>query len=455
LALKRFNIESIWLAKFTALLYPFLITPVILREYGLWGAGVFVLVNQVSSYINMLDFGVTNGVARYIRKFKAGNEVGPTPTEYVATCFAGLSFAALAILLVLAFSFLLVDVYSIWTLQDNVLFHACLVASVLTAFSLPLRVGGAHFVGHNKYYLLMSVEAAFTGLKIALVLYAAIYSDIGLVGVTALIFSIGLLVVTANFYLALRYDSNFRIRWSNVKRSNYRKIVSMSSASAFISLSAMVVFHLPVVLLSTRSGLKEIIFLSYPVMIMLVASQFYSAYQMTLTPVATQYSLRRDWLDMKELLILSVKKYYITSFIGIALFVAIGDILLRAWLPANVADYQIDHLYHNTLILMMTQALYGSGYLMASILIGAGDLKKYAVFELFVTILASSIYLTYTFLCVPDVAGFVSLMVFVLLAKYFVALPLFLKQNYAIGFLDYLETCLCIHRSMKFKKEEG
>lgn len=445
-ALERFNVGSIWIAKFAALLYPFLITPIIIREYGLWGAGVFVLVNQISSYINMLDFGVTNGVARYIRKYKAEGEVEPTPAEYVATCFAGLSVVALLILLMVAL-LLLADVYSVWPLHDKVLFYSCLVAGALTALSLPLRIGGAYFIGYNKHYLAKTIEAVFTLLKIALVFVVIRYLNMGLVGVTTIIFLVALLVVTTHYYLARRYDPDFQIQWPNVKWSHYRKIIEVNSASAFISLSALVVFHLPVVMLSTRSGSQEIVFLAYPVMIMLVTSQFYSAYQMTLTPVATKYSLSHDWLELRSLLISSVKKYYATSLFGVLIFIAIGDLLLRVWLPENVADDQVRRMYETTLFFLVIQGLYGSGYLMASILIGSGDLKKYAGFEIVFTIIAALIYVTYTYLSVPDVAGFVFVMVFVLVAKYFLALPIFLKRTYAIGTLDYLRTYLCMNRS--------
>ncbi len=447
--MKKFNVVSIWAANFAALLYSFLITPIIVREYGLWGAGVFVLVNQIASYINMLDFGVTNGVARYIRKFKVGAEEGPTPAEYVSTCFAGLSVAALVILLFLSLTFLFVDVYSVWPLFDKVLFHSCLVAGALTALSLPLRIGSAHLIGYNKYYLAKNIEAVFTLLKITLVFAATTYWKLGLVGVTVIIFLVTLLVVTIHFDLARRHDLDFQIKWENVKRSHYRKIVGVSSSSAFISLSALVVFHLPVVMLSTKTGPAEIIFLAYPVMIMLVASQFYSAYQMTLTPVATKYSLPNDWPELRALLLPSVKKYYATSLIGVAVFIAVGDLLLRAWLPENVTDYQLSRMYETTLIFLAIQSLYGSGTLMASILIGAGDLKKYAGFEIFVTILASLFYVTYIALFVPDVNGFMFVMVLLLVTKYFLALPIFLKRTYTIGFIDYLQTCLCMNRSAK------
>ncbi len=448
-ALERFNVVSIWTAKFTALLYPFLITPIIIREYGLWGAGVFILVNQISSFINILDFGLTNGVARYIRKYRAGGEVGPVPTEYVATCFAGLSVAALAILLVVTLTFLLVDVYSVWPLHDKVLFYSCLVAGALTALSLPLRIGEAHFLGYNKHYLAKNIEAAFTVLKITLVFVVATNWNMGLVEVTAIIFFVTLLIVAVNFYIACRYDPDFQIQWGNVKRSHYRKIIGVSSASSFISLSALVVFHLPVVMLSTRSEPAEIVFLAYPIMIMLVASQFYSAYQMTLTPVAAKYSLPHDWLELRSLLIPLVKKYYATSLFGVTIFITVGDLLLRAWLPENVADDQVRHMYETALIFLVIQSLYGPGYLMASILIGAGDLKKYAGFEIVVMIFAALVYITYTYLNVPDATGFVFVMVFVLVAKYFLALPIFLRRTYAIGTLDYLQTYLCINRLAK------
>ncbi len=454
--MEKFNVISIWVAKLVVLFFPLLITPIILNRYGLEGAAVFVLANQISSYINMFDFGVTNGVARYIRKFRANHEAGPAPIEYIATCFAGLGIVAVLILLFLGMVFLLADVYPILSFKDNDFFHSCLIAGVMTALTFPLRIGGAYFIGYNKHYLAKNIETIFIILKIALVFIFINYLNVSLEVIITIIFVISFLIVITHFDLARRYDPDFKIQWVNVKWQHYRKIISLSSASAYISLSSLAVFHMPVTIFAARVNLTdEIIFLAYPIMIMLTASQFYSAYQSTLTPIATKYSLSNDWLKLRSVLILSVKKYYATSLIGVSIFTLIGDLLLRSWLPENITDHQVRRIFETTIIFLVLQSFYGAGYLMASILIGAGDLKKYASFEIVITFFATLVYLSYAYFFVPAVGGFAFAMVFVLIAKYFLALPIFLKRTYAISVIDYLQICLCINKSVKITNGLG
>jgi O-antigen/teichoic acid export membrane protein len=62
------NVLAIWLLQAGTLLFALVSVPLITRRFGLEGLGVWLLVQQVASHVQLLELGLASSLGRFLSR---------------------------------------------------------------------------------------------------------------------------------------------------------------------------------------------------------------------------------------------------------------------------------------------------------------------------------------------------------------------------------------------------
>ena len=165
-------------------LLPFIYTPVMLRILGQAEYGLYGIAQSFMGYINLLNFGISNTVIRYIVKYRAnGDKQGE---ERMIGLFIKI-YSVIGALIVIAGTLLAFNLEfydrSLTGSELELLKKLVLLMTLNTALFLPLSPFGAVITAHEQFVFgkLQNIVFTVLGLIVNLVLLNAGLGSVGLV----------------------------------------------------------------------------------------------------------------------------------------------------------------------------------------------------------------------------------------------------------------------------------
>ena len=303
------------------------------KTYGAW-----VLILQLSAYVNYLDFGVQTAVSKYIAEYHAKGD-----TEGCARCMsAGLAIMLVASLLGIALTLLLVwHVPAIFrtmpaSFYPDVRWSVLFVGLSLSA-SLATSVFVAVFLGLQRYRIPM-VTTIVSRLAFGLVICstAAAHGSLAMMGAAAAM--VNLLTAMLQVTMWRKNAGHVRVSLRLVDLRVLKQMLRYCSVLIIWSVSAMLISGLDLTVVGHFSFAQTAYYAiaNSPTTFLVT---IVSALMGPLLPAASAHSVRSSPTQMGIFLLRSTRYAMVVLLLTGLPFLVAGHLILRAWVGPVYALY--------------------------------------------------------------------------------------------------------------------
>ena len=316
----------------------FLIHRLPVTTYSAW-----VLILQMSAYINYLDFGIQSGISKYVAEYDVRDDA------------VGLNMrasAGLALLLIVSSIGVILTLALAW--QAPHLFHempaglyrdvrlGLIYVGVSTSFSLLCSIFASIFTGLQRFAVPTVLSTLNRLLFVAVVLIAvALHSSLAMMG--AGVAAVNVITGVLQFGAWRRYARRVRLSLRGLDYGVLWKMVTFCSAIAVLTVAMLCISGLDVTLVG-RYDFRQTAFYSIASTPTNFIIGVMGAALAPLLPSASALSVMRSPRQMGELLA-KATRYASTLLVvsGVVLLVG-GYWLLRVWLGAGYAVQIVGYL---------------------------------------------------------------------------------------------------------------
>lgn len=209
-------------------LIPFIYTPIMLRLLGPAEYGLYGIASSFMGYINLLNFGISGTIVRYITKYRAaGDKAGE---ERMFGLFIKI-YSVIGALIMIAGTVLAFNIHSFYDRslsgsELTILKKLLLLMTLNTALFLPLCPFGSIITAHERFIFSKLTSMAFTlaGPIVNLIMLYFGYGSVGLVAVS-MVFNVASYAINIPYVLK---KLGIRPRFSGAGRGILREIFGFS-----------------------------------------------------------------------------------------------------------------------------------------------------------------------------------------------------------------------------------
>lgn len=219
-------------------LIPFIYTPIMLRMLGQAEYGLYGIASAFMGYINLLNFGISGTIVRYITKYRAAGDKAGEERMFglFIKIYSVIAALIMAAGITLAFNIGFYD-RSLSSSELDILRKLVLLMTMNTALFLPLSPFGAIVTAHERFVFSKLTNMAFT-LAAPIVNLILLYLGYGSVGLA----SVSVLFNTATYLILIPYvfkKLGIRPRFSGAEKGILREILGFSAFVFFAQIVDM------------------------------------------------------------------------------------------------------------------------------------------------------------------------------------------------------------------------
>jgi O-antigen/teichoic acid export membrane protein len=342
---------------------PFLVHHMVPAEYSAW-----VLILQLSAYINYLEFGLQTAIGKFVAEHHAAGDRDAS-SKVVGTAFTLLSGAAL--LGTLAVLVITYDVPSLFHQMPQDLFHEVRVGTLAiglsTALMLPFSVFSSIFTGLQRY-IIPGIVLSTSRVVSACALISLLLLHGSLVAMAMLLATTNIATAMAQFFCWKRYASHdVPLRLPTFDRRVARRLAEYCGILAIWMVGALFISGLDTVVVGhfdfAHTGYYAVAASATNLMLLIVGNVFGP-----LLPAMSSIQGERTPEQMGALLTKTTRySTLLVCALAISLFVC-GFPVLTVWLGRGYASRSLIFLE----ILVLANAIRQLGYPYALMVIAMG-----------------------------------------------------------------------------------
>lgn len=221
------NISFNLMGMFSAIIYTFLLVPIVIKGLGDTHYGLWNLIMSCVGYMAVLDFGIQTAVSRYVARYRGLGDKNGVESVYSNALVMYASTAVLALVGCIILAFNIEAVFKIGTSDIILARNVTLLMSVLAAIELPCNVFGSILYAYQRFDLLNGIAMAVLGLQ-AIFVWIAMNNGVGLWGYALILFCLGVAKYIVQYISAYRIAGRLTFRWSLVSRSTIKMMLAFS-----------------------------------------------------------------------------------------------------------------------------------------------------------------------------------------------------------------------------------
>jgi O-antigen/teichoic acid export membrane protein len=330
----------------TNVLVALVMTPVLVRELGDRGYGIWELLVGFVGYLGVLDLGIGPALVRYVadawsREDRAAlNRI--FNTGLLSLLASGVVSVGLFALLAIWGDRILPVTES--ELQDTVL--ALLLFGMTLAVSLPRTALSAYLLGMQAHRFVNMIQIATT-----LVVYGTIYWLL-MGGLTnpltwmSLVFLLGAIAQSvALLFWVLVIDGRTRISFGSFDVSALRDLLSFGIKNMTMAAATGLLQRLSSFAIAYTSGVGAVVYFAIPNRLVEYARLLGTQLGFPLTPYFADLFGKADVAAARSAYFQTTRLLQVVMFIVLVLLVCLGEPFIRLWLGAEYADNGAPILY--------------------------------------------------------------------------------------------------------------
>lgn len=319
---------SLFLGNIISILY----TPVVLRLLGQAEYGLFNLSNSIVGYLGILNLGFGSAIVRYTAKYRAEND---TDGEYNLNGMFIIVYSVLAIIVVIAGSFLVINVPNIFgtslSSEELIKIRILMILMIFNlAISFPFGIFGSIISAYEKFIFpkIVGIIRVIINPLVMLPLLLMGYKSIAMTIMTTII---NILFIGINMYYCFKF-LKIKIKFNNLDFTVFQEIFTFSFFILLNTIVDKIYWSTDQFILGAVSGTLAVAIYS-------VGSNF-SNYYMAFSTAVTSVFLPKITtmviknVEDKELSDLFIRigriQYVILSFI-LSGFIIVGKEFINLW----------------------------------------------------------------------------------------------------------------------------
>lgn len=435
------NIASNWVGFVVNAAVTLALTPVILRELGTAGYGIWVLTSSIIGYYGILDLGFRAGVTQYLTRHLAiGDYV--TASECMSTAVAVLAaLGAVMLGLSVGAAYIAPDVFDLPAEMIREAFWCILIVGFSSAIQFALSPFTSVFTATQRFDL-ANIIGVTTRLLTAGGIVLALEMRQGLIGVSAATCIVSAVDYLVRWRVAYRLAPQLEVSLRHTNWQRLRGMTSFGAWNSLISINAVVYQHVPNILIASLMPIAAVGHYALATGLTRQITAVLSPVGQVIYPAAAHLHAQGDrkgleflYHDGSRLMLLAT-----TSIVVMAAFWA--EDFYRLWIGEK---YLSTGPFHSVALLfeIFLVSIYTSYFssIAGQILMGTGHVRMVAT----AMICGSMINLSISFFLIGryGLAGVAAATVIASLVIDFIAIPLLLQRILGLSLMRFLR-CACM-----------
>lgn len=342
------NTISNILGKVTTLGVWFFLTPFILSRLGPSTYGLWILISSIVAYGSLLDFGITNAVAKYVAEYHARGQLEQV-RELVATAlwlYSALGAIAISLSITLALFF--PALFELSPDERSVAVWLMVVSGLSVGISLPCTTAYSVLRGLQRFDVINVISITGT-LLFAFGTVVALLLNWGVLGLVAVNIPITLVMQLPMLWFIRRTAPGLQFGWRGGNRQKVRTVTWFSSALFVINVAGQLQSKTDEIVIGAFMPIASVTPYSIARRLSEIPQMITDQFMKVIMPLASQLHAENDHVRLRSL-------YLTSTRLTLVIFIPIGCglvILARPFLTIWVGPAYSNYAY---LVLILTSA---------------------------------------------------------------------------------------------------
>jgi O-antigen/teichoic acid export membrane protein len=360
------NVFSNWGIFALSIVINLMMTPLIVSTLGKEYYGIWVIINSLVGYMNILDFGVRPAVIRYISKYIGLGDRKGINNVIVTSLLLLSGVGLLCLVITLLASHFFADIYNVTTLDAALLRKSVLVVGLSFALGMPLQVFGGIVGAYERYDLQNLNRLLFLVVRNAAVLHAM--KSGGNIYDLALISSVTTFAQSVvDVIIARTVFGRIAFRGYRYESGLMSEIARYGIWSFIIQVSLQVIYYADVTVVGIYVSTAAVAVYSVAGSLVEYLRQFVGNMTRVFTPVMTKSYFRNSHDDLRTLYVEGTNYSFAISIPLLAGLVFMGDHFIELWLGTGFSQS------YGLMLVLLAPQLFGLSQTMSSqVMFGLG-----------------------------------------------------------------------------------
>jgi len=325
------DVFSNWSNLVLGVVVSFFVSPIIVHRLGNEHYGIWTLIQSVTGYFGLLDFGLNTAIVRYISMYRARNEFQKANEVYCTAYIFFTIISTVIIFLSLVISIFFKDLFHIQSFNRSYLFLVFIVVGIGLAFGTlfsPLLATLRAQQEHLMINIIYNSSLLITNVLIVILLLNG-YNILML----AVISILSLFLQELCMYIIIRKKYGYlQFHLSDSSKTMLKQICGYSVYSFIISISLRLLFYTDSIVIGSFINVSEITFYAIPSQIVDHIEKFLWAMISVFIPIISSHDAVGNDEKNKKLYILGTKYTMILAVPIIFVLLTNGPNFITLWM---------------------------------------------------------------------------------------------------------------------------
>ena len=313
--------------------------PFVIRELGTIAYGFWVVLQSLTSYMFLLDFGVRSSLNRHLAKFHAQGEhheanrvINTGLAVYLVVCIV---IIALSCLLGLTFQ----SFFPIQELDSITIFWTVILVGSGVALHFPAAVFGSVLTGLQRYDLMNIAQILSLSVRTGLIVFS-LKLGYSLLAISWATFFASLLNLVLLYGLATRVYSAMRLDLSLPSFSGLKLLANHGFYAYILIGGTRVITDAGNIVVGAFVGATAVAIYAIASSLTTYATSVISGISTTIPPAASKLEAMGEYKGLQALCIRGTKFILLTGLPVLLTFILTGETFIRLWVGEDfIASY--------------------------------------------------------------------------------------------------------------------
>ena len=355
-----------------------IVSPYVVQGLGKDLFGIWVLIQMLTGYMNIADFGIRPAIVHFVAKHDARGELNAISRVVSAALKTLIASAGLVLLAAAVLAPNLPAWFHVDAANASDASTALWITAVAFALQLPLNAFTGVLIGKQRFDLTCRIDL-FSMLASTIGIIAVLYLKGGIIGLALVIGLVELIEMLVKSKFAFREVPSLRIGWRAKDGGIIRALLAYGGFNVLVGASSMLVDRTDALVIGARIGTKGVTFYDRAAKLPMHTRMFVSQIGRVLMPEFGARDARNDREGVVRLLVTGSRNVLLIAGPIVAYLVVLGGAFLQTWMHGD-AEFRIEG--HLPLVLLAITVVFPiAAYPLLTAHQGTNRMRSLAVFS--------------------------------------------------------------------------
>jgi O-antigen/teichoic acid export membrane protein len=368
------NISSAWVIQGANLVFALITVPIITRRFGIDGLGLWLLVQQVASHLQLIELGLPSSLGRFLARDVTHGKRADFARHLSSALFILICAAALLLLATYPVAWTFGRYFGVPEAMRGDAEMMMIIALTVTAVVLPMRSAIGVLGSQHRFYLVSAFDGGALIGRFVLVIAACTFAtDHAFVLLAGAVFGPVVVSSAAMFSVALRRVPDGSVALSGLSRKACAELFDVSLSAMVVTLAAVLLRQTSPMLVGHQLGLDAVPLIALPLMVVTSVGPFLGIANQLIAPVASQLDAQGDRASLLDRYLVAARYTVCGGVFGLVMLILAMPTLLPLWLGrTSISPTQVGEMYVNLVVIYAAYCLALPALLGRSVLMAVG-----------------------------------------------------------------------------------